>query len=385
MVGFEDREKKAAVCRFPAPVVDLRVIDLSTYPSPAGSVQRGSFKHAAILCCPRCGGRLGVFLDILECKWCGSEFTSDAGVPRLFFPHDVLYGPRDVTHKVKDFYDENPFPKYDDTESRDSLIERSLASPLARLLDEQLPANAFILDAGCGTGHLANFLGLQKHRHVIGGDVSMKSLLHAKRFKDRCGVHNTDFVQMNLFRPPFPKATFDVVIASSVLHHTSDPLRGFQSLVSMLKPDGLFVVSLFNPLGRVGNDVRRLFYCCSRDKLAFLRWRNEKQRVRFIQRYKQPHESRHFLNEIAQEWLAAHEFEFLYSSPRIGSRHLSGGEELRYPRWPGDPSMQFQTELGMLLRGLANDGLFIMIGRNKLQQKRLEAPVSNEIALAATA
>jgi SAM-dependent methyltransferase len=178
---------------------------------------------------------------------------------------------------------------------------------------------------------------------------------------------------MNLFRPPFRAGIFDVVIANNVLHHTSDPLRGFRALASLLKPEGVFVLSLYNPLGRVGNRLRRSFFRLSRNRLAFLRWRNETQRGRFIQRYQQPWESRHFLGEIVQHWFSAHEFEFLYSSPRIGSPTLSGGEEIRYPRWSGDRGMRLKTEFGMLLRGLRDDGLFVMIGRQKRQPKRLEA------------
>ena len=39
-------------------------------------------------------------------------------------------------------------------DSRDSLREKLTSSPLARLLDEHIPVNARILDAGCGTGAL---------------------------------------------------------------------------------------------------------------------------------------------------------------------------------------------------------------------------------------
>lgn len=377
MVGLQDREAKAAVRRFSAPVVDLRFLEdeLEAPPAPSGSLQQALLQQANIFACPRCGGDVAFLDNHTECICCGSAYPSDSGIPQLFFPHDVLFGPCDVTRKVKDFYDAHPFPRYDDADSRDSLRDQQLTSPLARLLDARLPSNARILDAGCGTGQLANFLALQKDRQVIGADLSLGSLREAKQFKDRCAIANAAFVQMNLFRPPFRKAVFDVVIAHSVLHHTSDPMGGFASLLPLLKPDGIFILSLFNPLGRAGNNLRRLFHRFSKDRLALLRWRNEKQRGRFIQRYKQPHESRHFLSEIASDWFPAHNVEFLYSSPRIGSKQLnSGSEDLRYGRWPGDRAMQWQTELGMFLRGLVNDGLFIMIGRNKAQPKQIEAP-----------
>jgi len=382
MVGLPVRNTTAAVRRFSAPLVDLSVVELARPSGSSSSLQQSLLPHLGMLCCPRCGGSLAFSLDILECKCCGSEYRSDSGIPRLFFPHDVLFGPRDVTQSVKDFYDANPFPKYTDDSSLDSLTEACHASPLARLLDEQLPHNALILDAGCGTGQLANFLGLRKDRHVVGADCSLNSLRLGKRFKDRCALQNTSFLEMNLFRPPFRARVFDVVIANNVLHHTSSPLRGFQTLAALLKPDGIFVLSLYNPLGRAGNNLRRLFYRATNDRLAFLRWRNETQRDRFIQRYKQPWESRHSMGEIMCDWFGANEFEFLYSSPRIGSQMLSGREDLRYARWPGDRTMQIQTELGMLLRGFANDGLFVMIGRNKAQPKQIEAAEFAQAAVA---
>ena len=382
MVGLPVRHTTAAVRRFSAPLVDLSVVELARPSGSSSSLQQSLLPHLGMLCCPRCGGSLAFSLDILECKCCGSEYRSDSGIPRLFFPHDVLFGPRDVTQSVKDFYDAHPYPKYADDDSLDSLSEVGRRWPLARLLDEQIPHHALILDAGCGTGQLANFLGLRKDRRVVGADCSLNSLRLGKRFKDRCALQNTSFIEMNLFRPPFRARMFDVVIANNVLHHTSNPLRGFQTLASLLKPDGLFVLGLYNPLGRAGNHLRRLFHRATNERLAFLRWRNERQRERFIQRYKQPWESRHSIHEIVNNWFSANEFEFLYSSPRIGSQVLSGGEDLRYPRWPGDKGMQLQTELGMLLRGLVDDGLFVMIGRNKAQPKQIEAA---EFALAAVA
>jgi hypothetical protein len=42
--------------------------------------------------------------------------------------------------------------------------------------------------------------------------------------------------------------------------------------------------------------------------------------------------------------------------------------------------MQLQTELGMFLRGIVNDGLFVIIGRNKAQPKCIEAPESVQAA-----
>ena len=164
---MQDRDAKTAVRRFPAPVVDLRFLELNPNSLAAASAQSGLLQLADILACPRCSGDLEFFLDLLECKCCGSRFASDSGIPQLFFPHDVLYGPADVTQKVKDFYDAHPFPKYDDTDSNDSLREQMSSLPIARLLDQHLSSNALILDAGCGTGPVSyTHLTLPTNREV---------------------------------------------------------------------------------------------------------------------------------------------------------------------------------------------------------------------------
>ena len=51
---------------------------------------------------------------------------------------------------------------------------------------------------------------------------------------------------MNLFRPVFKAETFDVVICSGVLHHTSDPLTGFQSISKLVKKGGYIIIGLYN-------------------------------------------------------------------------------------------------------------------------------------------
>ena len=114
---------------------------------------------------------------------------------------------------VKSFYEETPFPNYDDLDGRESLQTKAKRGVFARLLDEQIPRPALVLEAGCGTGQLSNFLGMNWGRTVIGADLCLNSLRLAKSFRDRCSIANAQFVQMNLFRPPF--AGRDASISSS--------------------------------------------------------------------------------------------------------------------------------------------------------------------------
>src|SRR5688572_24388843 len=120
------------------------------------------------------------------------------GIPCLFAPNEWPKHRSDITELVKAFYEETPFPNYDDLDSRESLRTKAQRGVFARLLDKQLPRSAMVLEAGCGTGQLSNFLGMGWDRTVIGADLCLNSLRLAKSFRDRCSIENVHFVQMNL-------------------------------------------------------------------------------------------------------------------------------------------------------------------------------------------
>ena len=67
----------------------------------------------------------------------------------VFAPNEWPQGKSDVTDLVKSFYEETPFPNYDDLDGRDSLLTKAKRGVFARLLDEQIPRPAKVLEAGC--------------------------------------------------------------------------------------------------------------------------------------------------------------------------------------------------------------------------------------------
>ena len=165
--------------------------------------------------------------DHLVCEKSGQTFPVTDGIPQLFWPHEKFNSSTDVTEIVKAFYEETPFPNYDDHDSVRSLIEKSRRGLYARVLDESIPYNSDVLEVGCGTGQLTNFLGISCRR-VIGTDMCLNSLRLAENFRREHGLNRVRFVQMNLFKPCFKPEQFDVVLCNGVLHHTADPWGGFR-------------------------------------------------------------------------------------------------------------------------------------------------------------
>lgn len=333
-----------------------------------------------LLCCPNCNGELSHRMpelshrvpELLRCVDCAMGYALTNGIPQLFIDHEADTSGVDTTEVVKSFYEANPFPNYDAFDSKESLDEKSRRAGFPHMLDEQMPMNAKVLECGCGTGQLSNFLGMRYGRTVFGTDLCLNSLTLAENFRARCGIKNANFVQMNLFRPAFRPNTFDVVISNGVLHHTGDPLGGFKSISKLLKPGGYIVIGLYNTIGRLGTDFKRMLFHASADKLKFLdahvrnpHYTEERKRAWFLDQYKHPHESKHSMGEVLEEWFDANGYEFLSGIPKPDLTQFSADEQLFLPHDPGGAMTRFFSQVGLALKRGDDGGLFVMIGRKR--------------------
>ncbi len=324
--------------------------------------------HLGLFRCPACAGPLTPVGEAIACRSCGARFCSESGIPLLFSPDTPPVASSDVTDRVRSFYEENPFPNYDGIEDVGSLIQKANAGQFARWLNEEIPYNVDVLEVGCGTGQLSNFLGVAQ-RTVFGTDMTLASLRLAERFRRDNGLGRVGFYQMNLFRPPFAPESFDVVICNGVLHHTGDPHRGFETIARLVKPGGHVLVGLYNRYGRVLTHLRRLVFRATGDRIKFLdpRWRRteigiEKRRTWYLDQYRNPHESSHTYGEVL-DWFSSAGFTFVSSLPRItdGPEPTEQGRLFR-PRPAGKPLDRALVQGRLLLSG-REGGFFVMIGR----------------------
>jgi SAM-dependent methyltransferase/uncharacterized protein YbaR (Trm112 family) len=125
-------------------------------------------------------------------------------------------------------------PEYDD-------VARSYFS----LVPPEAFAGAMVLDAGCGMGRWARYVGAQ--------DVARLYALDFSRAIDRAaetlaGQEETHCVQADLRHLPFRPETFDIIYSLGVLHHLPDPDEGLRSLIGRLKPDGSLLIYLYYAL-----------------------------------------------------------------------------------------------------------------------------------------
>ncbi len=250
-------------------------------------------------------------------------------------------------------------------------MNRARRGVYARLLDAQIPFGARVLDVGCGTGQLANFLALGG-RIVVGCDLSNASLEKAKIFQQRFEINNISFIQGNLFTLSFPDASFDFILCNGVLHHTGDPYGGFKRLCQWVKPDGYIVVGLYNRWGRKLLQVRRFLGKLNEKMLMYLDYhlrRKELSKERKIiwqmDQYNHPHESTHTIGEVLH-WFKENDIHCLNSIPKIvfGER-FHHEEKLFIAHQAGGVIQHFLKQMLWIFTQGREGGYFILIGRKQ--------------------
>jgi len=334
-------------------------------------VQPAILRDLELLCCPSCGGALAAVEGGLSCAACPHTYAFDDELPLLFWPNEWPEGKGDVTEIVKAFYEETPFPNYEDFDSVASLAEKARQGVFARLLDEQVPPGARVLECGTGTGQLSCFLSIA-NRDVFATDICVNSLRLGQNFARSHHLERVRFLQMNLFRPALRPGSFDLVISNGVLHHTSDPFLAFRTISTLVRPGGYLLVGLYHRYGRLITDARRVLFRLSGDRLKWLdpnleigANREAREDAWFADQYKHPHESKHTIGQVLG-WLDEIGFRFVKSIPRAKPfQPVGASERLFDPETPGNSVERLLVELGMILRGSREGGFFVVIAQKR--------------------
>jgi len=328
-------------------------------------------KNIDIFVCPKCKGNLKTTVREIECQKCHSKYEIKNGIPLFYYEEQENLPQKAVTSKMKAFYEKTPFPNYENTDDVPGLIQKAQRSIFAYLLNQLIPYNIRVLEVGCGTGQLANYLGIA-HRSAFGADMCFNSLKLAQQFRDRNEIERTGFYQMNLFNPIFKEESFSFVICNGVLHHTGDPYGGFRSIAKLVKKDGYVIVGLYNKYGRITTDIRRLLFSFFGDRIKALDPRIRKNDINeirkltwFLDQYKNPHESKHTIDEVLG-WFDQTGFEFVNSIPKISIFNKFNGkdEDLFEINSSGNLFERIMCQLILMLSGGGEEGgFFVMIGK----------------------
>ena len=98
---------------------------------------------------------------------------------------------------------------------------------------------ARILDAGCGSGSMVRLLAAKyPDARVVGVDIRPEYVTYARGCAEAEGLGNLVFEQGDIFRLPFPDASFDLVWSKYVLQWVKDPAAAVTELRRVTAPGG---------------------------------------------------------------------------------------------------------------------------------------------------
>ncbi|HZQ39596.1 MAG TPA: class I SAM-dependent methyltransferase, partial [Rhizomicrobium sp.] len=310
-----------------------------------------------LLACPACRSAID---REWTCMGCGAQYTATDGIPNLRLPGDSC------TDTVREFYQQAPFPGYRPRDTLQTLRARAERSEFARLLDAAIPADARVLEIGCGTGQMSIYLA-SGDRTVVGADATRASLQLGAEAARRFGVTSVQFVETDLQRPGLCAGAFDVIYTSGVLHHTRDPRRSFEAILPLLRPGGMIVIGLYNAFARIPLQVRRVVA-----RLSGYRWipldpvlrdraAEPARREAWVRdQYRHPEEHRHTAAEV-RDWFAETGVEYLrtYPSLLLGEKteDLFAADK---DYWPVEAWL---SQIGWMASLGREGGLFVTIGR----------------------
>jgi ubiquinone/menaquinone biosynthesis C-methylase UbiE len=271
--------------------------------------------------------------------------------------------------KVRSFYEGCSFPGYEEFDTPYAFMEKARQGVYASLLDEVLPSGVRILDAGCGTGQLANFLSMV-HRKVVGIDFSFSSLSKANHFKRTFDLKHVSFAQMDLFKLGLKPESFDYVFCNGVLHHTADAYAAFQNLCRLVKSGGYITIGLYNTYGRLLLDLRRQIFRVTNGAFKsldfFMRQKSlsaEKKHIWFMDQYEHPHEDKFSVADVLG-WFQKNSIEYVNSIPKIKlGEQFSRNDKLFERQDPGSYLNHLACQLGWIFTGGREGGFFITIGQ----------------------
>ena len=157
-----------------------------------------------------------------------------------------------VTRAVTAQYEGWPYPAW----TRITLPEPRRFPDVVRKMDpravQDLPVDANMLIAGCGTGRQAARVASQyPDATVTAIDVSEASLAYARRQCAALNINGVQFRKLNLYDVAQLGQRFDAIWCGGVLHHMPDPERGLDALVAVLRPGGVMHIMVYSRLGRL--------------------------------------------------------------------------------------------------------------------------------------
>ena len=122
-------------------------------------------------------------------------------------------------------------------------VNKTYETVLANI-DSELGLNKTLLEIGTGTG-IISFSICSKVSSIVATDISPKMIRIANQKQKDSNIKNIDFQVQDSYNLTFPDKSFDIVIASNLLHLLYEPEKPIKEVQRVLKDNGIFIAPTF--------------------------------------------------------------------------------------------------------------------------------------------
>jgi ubiquinone/menaquinone biosynthesis C-methylase UbiE len=139
------------------------------------------------------------------------------------------------TEFYEDYFQKQDVQQYE--EDRRMSLRRET---IAKYLKQFAPANARILDCGCGLGDVLSGIPADPGYELHGFDFAQSNVNVAQRRLS----NGATIRQGSLYEIPFPDASFDVAMCTEVLEHIEDDRKAVSEISRIVKPGGFLLTAV---------------------------------------------------------------------------------------------------------------------------------------------
>lgn len=154
-----------------------------------------------------------------------------------------------VEEEVRKFYSNLKFPgpySLADLE----FYDESICNRYLKKFDDAVSNSVNVLDIGCGSGFIVNFLARRNESVNFDAVDFSESIEYAQSFATQHGIGNVKFLKEDFLKFDSDKK-YDLIIANGVLHHIPRYGDAIIKAFSLLKDDGKLIAGIYNCYGKV--------------------------------------------------------------------------------------------------------------------------------------
>jgi 2-polyprenyl-3-methyl-5-hydroxy-6-metoxy-1,4-benzoquinol methylase len=195
-----------------------------------------------VLQCPICGTSINE--PSLKCKdySVSGEMFDIYSCPACLF---AMTYPSPSPSEIGKYYQTSDYVSHSETRQGIvnklyHLVRKENTKDKLKLIDRFSKVRADLLDIGCGTGY---FLSVCKKKgwQIEGVEVNEEARLKSESYTGQSIYHSTDELEAS-------GKKFDVITLWHVFEHLHNIQTSFEQLIRLLKPEGLLILALPNPM-----------------------------------------------------------------------------------------------------------------------------------------